>query len=56
LVISSNARFAETESIVALAMLLARYEVKVDEEKFPSIPGESRLVRPFLVSQDNNLG
>ncbi|CAE6434477.1 unnamed protein product [Rhizoctonia solani] len=38
-------KFAETESIVALAMLLARYEVKIDEEKFSSIPGESHLER-----------
>ncbi|CAE6474193.1 unnamed protein product [Rhizoctonia solani] len=38
-------KFAETEGIVALAMLLARYEVKIDEEKFPSIPGESTLER-----------
>ncbi|EUC54929.1 cytochrome P450 family protein [Rhizoctonia solani AG-3 Rhs1AP] len=38
-------KFAETETVVALAMLLARYEIKVDEEKFPTIPGESVLER-----------
>ncbi|KAF8750836.1 cytochrome P450 [Rhizoctonia solani] len=31
-------KFAETESIVALAMLLARYEVGIDDERFPNIP------------------
>ncbi|CAE7126410.1 unnamed protein product, partial [Rhizoctonia solani] len=38
-------KFAETEGIVALAMLIARYEIKVDEQKFPTIPGESILER-----------
>ncbi|CAE6467482.1 unnamed protein product, partial [Rhizoctonia solani] len=38
-------KFAETESIVALATLLARYEVSIDDERFPSIPGESKLER-----------
>ncbi|CAE6422648.1 unnamed protein product [Rhizoctonia solani] len=38
-------RFAEIEGIVALAMLIERYEIKVDEEKFPVIPGESVLER-----------
>ncbi|QRW25090.1 cytochrome P450 family protein [Rhizoctonia solani] len=38
-------KFAETESIVALAMLLARYEVGIDDERFPNIPGESKLER-----------
>ncbi|KAJ1311451.1 hypothetical protein OPQ81_009940 [Rhizoctonia solani] len=38
-------RFAEIEAIVALAMLIERYEIKIDEEKFPLIPGESTLER-----------
>ncbi|CUA70459.1 hypothetical protein RSOLAG22IIIB_04197 [Rhizoctonia solani] len=38
-------KFAETEGMVALAMLIARYDIKVDEDKFPSIPGESILER-----------
>ncbi|KDN46426.1 hypothetical protein RSAG8_04370, partial [Rhizoctonia solani AG-8 WAC10335] len=38
-------KFAETESVAALAMLISRYEIKVDEEKFPPIPGESVLER-----------
>ncbi|CAE6480258.1 unnamed protein product [Rhizoctonia solani] len=38
-------KFAETEGIVALAMLIARYEIKIDEEKFSAIPGESILER-----------
>jgi hypothetical protein len=41
---STFCRFAEIEGIVALAMLIERYEIKVDEEKFPVIPGESILV------------
>ncbi|CAE6481364.1 unnamed protein product [Rhizoctonia solani] len=39
-------RFAEIEGIVALAMLIERYEIKVDEKKFPVIPGESTLLLP----------
>ncbi|KAJ1305795.1 hypothetical protein OPQ81_010525 [Rhizoctonia solani] len=38
-------KFAETEGIAALAMLIARYKIKIDEEKFPTIPGESLLER-----------
>ncbi|KAF8760869.1 cytochrome P450 [Rhizoctonia solani] len=38
-------RFAEIEGIVALAMLIERYEIKIDEEKFLSVPGESALER-----------
>ncbi|CAE6428160.1 unnamed protein product [Rhizoctonia solani] len=38
-------RFAEIEAIVALALLIERYEVEIDEEKFPAIPGESPLER-----------
>ncbi|KAB5592842.1 Cytochrome P450 family protein [Ceratobasidium theobromae] len=38
-------KFAETEGIAALAMTLARYEIKIDEKKFPTIPGETRLAR-----------
>ncbi|KDN33145.1 hypothetical protein RSAG8_13766, partial [Rhizoctonia solani AG-8 WAC10335] len=38
-------KFAETESVAALTMLISRYEIKVDEEKFPPIPGESVLER-----------
>ena len=34
-------RFAETEIITALAAILVRYEVTVDESKFPNTPGES---------------
>ncbi|KAF8707480.1 cytochrome P450, partial [Rhizoctonia solani] len=37
-------RFAEVEGTVALALLLERYEIKIDEEKFPTIPGECALV------------
>ncbi|KAF8600983.1 cytochrome P450 [Ceratobasidium sp. AG-I] len=45
-------KFAETEGIAALATILARYEVTVDQSKFSTIPGESinarreRLLRP----------
>ncbi|KAG8698267.1 hypothetical protein FRC11_014532, partial [Ceratobasidium sp. 423] len=38
-------RFAEIEGIVAFAMLIERYDIKVDEKKFPVIPGESTLER-----------
>ncbi|QRW18784.1 cytochrome P450 family protein [Rhizoctonia solani] len=38
-------RFAEVEGTVALALLLERYEIKIDKEKFPAIPGESALER-----------
>ncbi|ELU41671.1 cytochrome P450 [Rhizoctonia solani AG-1 IA] len=41
-------RFAEIEGIVALAMLIERYEIKIDEEKFLSVPGESALVSSSL--------
>ncbi|QRV82608.1 cytochrome P450 family protein [Ceratobasidium sp. AG-Ba] len=35
----------ETEGIAALACLLAQYEVSVDTDLFPEIPGESRQAR-----------
>ncbi|KAF8600959.1 cytochrome P450 [Ceratobasidium sp. AG-I] len=48
-------KFAETEGIAALAAMLARYEISIDQVKFPAIPGESmnarreRLLRPALL-------
>ncbi|QRW09081.1 cytochrome P450 family protein [Ceratobasidium sp. AG-Ba] len=38
-------RFAETEATVALAMFLARYEVLIDTERFPTIPRENAQAR-----------
>lgn len=45
LIVLKFSRFAETEGIVAIASILARYEIKIDEQLFPTIPGESLLVR-----------
>lgn len=43
--------FAETEGIVAIASILARYEIKIDEQLFPTIPGESLLEREARLLQ-----
>ncbi|CEL57341.1 hypothetical protein RSOLAG1IB_02080 [Rhizoctonia solani AG-1 IB] len=43
-------RFAEIECIAALALLIERYEIRIDEDKFPSVPGESTFVSfPFYL-------
>ncbi|KAG8765843.1 hypothetical protein FRC12_007253 [Ceratobasidium sp. 428] len=40
-------KFAETEATVALAMLLARYQISIDETKIPPIAGETAQVKTF---------
>jgi len=38
-------RFAEAEIVVVLALLISRYKVTVDTEKFPEVEGETKLQR-----------
>ncbi|KAG9122952.1 hypothetical protein FRC07_000436 [Ceratobasidium sp. 392] len=48
-------KFAETEATVALAMLLIKYKIAIDDKRFPPLTGESTQARQARLLEPSHL-